>query len=326
VALAACGTDGDITVTRFIPAPNAAQGIYTTGTALPVGYAAPVQGLPLQDTIIASNNLAATVIELGGGRQLRLFGRVSAVQDTATTAAHLKGVFDVYLSEATPGATIPGGPHALAVVTGGEISLTPNLTDATVIDAKQLVLQLDFQELAGQQSGEDAAFFDGFDGGYALVADADAILLYDVSPDPAFVIGSWTGTGDPNTQVELSTMTVDPIGNLDAVISGPLDAYCAALASPATPAPFTTLGEMFFIDVYTGVSPTKNAYLIEGTGSCSEDNTVSISYTALGWLSDSADTQSIGTMNRLNFYAVYRIRTSTDSATFGTRWQLTFTL
>ena len=110
-------------------------------------------------------------------------------------------------------------------------------------------------------------------------------------------------------------MTVDTIGTISADINGPLEAYCAALAAPTTPAPFTTSGEMFFVDLYRGVAPTKNAYLIEGTGSCSEDTTVTIAYTALGWLSDATDTQIIGIMNRLNFYAVYRIRTATTDAT-----------
>ena len=188
-ALVACGTDGDINVTTFVPVANAAQGIYTAGT-LPVGYAPSTLGLPLEDTLIASDTLAATVIELGGGRQLRLFGRVSAVQDSAITATQVKGAFDVYLSEAKPADTIPGGAHALATVIGGEVGLTPNAMDTAVIDAKQLVVQLDFQEVAGQLSGETAAFFDSFDGDYALAADANGILLYDVSPDPAFVIGA----------------------------------------------------------------------------------------------------------------------------------------
>ena len=53
-------------------------------------------------------------------------------------------------------------------------------------------------------------------------------------------------------------MTVDTIGTISADINGPLEAYCAALAAPTTPAPFTTSGEMFFVDLYRGVWPQED--------------------------------------------------------------------
>jgi|GEM_PF-2175741 len=321
LVLTACGTETEVTGTRFVFPSNAALGIYTAGT-LPTGYAPPSSARPLEDTIIASGDLAATVIDLGGGRQLRLFGGVSAAQDSATTGTNVIGAFDAYLSEAKPGDIIPGGPHALVIVTGGELSFTPNAIDPDVLDAKQLVLQLDFQEVSGQQSGEDAAFFDGFDGDYALDADADGILLYDVSPEPVFVVGDWMANGDSNTDVELTSLMVEATSFVEAEINGPLEAYCFALATPNTPEPFTVNGQLSFVDVLTGKFPTKNAYLLQGTGVCSVDNTVTITYTALGWLSDSADTQSIGTMDRLNFYGFYRIQSTTENSVFATRWQL----
>tara|TARA_B110000914_G_scaffold200017_1_gene191400 strand:+ start:643 stop:2820 length:2178 start_codon:yes stop_codon:yes gene_type:complete len=315
-------TDSDINATYVQPSVNSAQGIYQTDTLLP-GYLSPIRNEPLGNTLISSDGGSVVTIDLGSA-DLRLFGRVFAKPATAASNSEVSGSFDVYLSEAVPGETIPAGPHATATVTGGELQLNYSLSDPELLESKALIIELDFEEIAGQLSGEGAAFFDDFDGAYGLRTDLPQIELYAVSPEPEFVIGGWRAEGDVTAEVELTDLLIDASGFFTAKLEGPVQNYCASDADPTIPEPFTVTGKALFVDLVVGVAPTQNAYFLEGDGECPTNTDVTMSFEALGWLSGANDPLVLGTMDQLSFSAVYRMLTPQGTESFATDWQLLF--
>jgi len=305
--------------TRFLV--SQLPGLYE-GADLPIQIVPVVpEGAPsnlamLDVTHITSKGLISATASTGAADKLRMFGQLEGEFDPDFNLINASGTLDVWYEPdmVNNGDQYTPGPHATATVVSAELIVTRD--GEGEVEMKELIFDLDFEALPGQDSDLDDAEFDAYDGDYRLLAEDYMIELYEQEATYERIHGSWEALFEFSSEVELLNPVIDEAGEFASVLVGPSDlmGYCAEDYSVAG-----------FVDPYDLVNsrtPVSNTFLMSGEGECDVDNTATVSFEGIGWFSSEAG-DTVGGYDELHFRAEYVFsKPGEDDISYTTRWDL----